>query len=141
MSLTYVPWLLIGVLPLQAEKIVQCITNFPVDADWYTQALKERGYEAEVVVTDIREYEEALLKRKGKWHAFLRKIHLDYPWRVDLPEKVDKIVFFNLPPSVCKRYDLSRLPREKMVLFMWEPKTVLRRMYQPEIQSCFSKLS
>jgi hypothetical protein len=53
---------------------------------------------------------------------------------------VEKIVFFNIPPKVARKYDLSRLPREKLVLFMWEPKTVLRLMYLPRIGNCFSRI-
>jgi len=126
--------------PLQAEKIIQCIANFPIDAAAYTQALQERGYEGRVVLTDIKEYRETLLKRKGYLHHFLRKVHLDYPWKAEVSDEVDKIVFFNVTPQVCKKYDLSRLPKEKLILFMWEPKTVLKNMYRHKIQECFSKI-
>ena len=128
------------ILPLQAEKIIQCIVDFPVDPHFYTQVLQEKGYEGKVVITPINDYKESLLKRKGLLHGWLRKVHLDYPWKATVSEEVDKIVFFNIPPSVCRKYDLSRLPKEKMVLFMWEPKTVLKKMYRPEIQACFSKV-
>ncbi len=126
--------------PLSAEKIVQCITNFPIDADVYTRVLKDRGYDAKVVVVDIKDYEPDLLMKKGKLHQFLRKLNLDFPFRASVPEEVEKIVFFNIPPKVAKKYDLSRLPRDKLVLFMWEPKTVLQGMYLPRVQRCFSKV-
>lgn len=139
----YLSWLLLlvsFVLPLHAEKIIQCIVNFPLDAEPYTQFLQKQGYEGRVVVTDIKDYEEALFKRKGLVHELLRKVNLDYPFRAQVAEEVDKIVFFNITPKVCKSYDLSRLPKEKMVLFMWEPKTVLKQMYKQRIQQCFSKV-
>lgn len=122
---------------LNAEKIVQCIANFSIDADFYTQALKKRGYDGRVVVVNAKDYEEALLKKNGKW---LEKLHLGFLNQVKLPKEVDKIIFFNLTSKVARRYDLSRLPKEKLVLFMWEPKTVLRRMYQPKIQNRFSHI-
>ena len=125
---------------LQAEKIVQCITNFPIDAQMYTQFLKEHGSDAKVVAVNIKDYEEDLLIRKGRFHAFLRKFNLDYPSRATVPPDVEKIVFFNLNPSVTKKYALSRLPKDKLVLFMWEPKTVLNNMYQPDVLACFSKV-
>jgi hypothetical protein len=123
--------------PLNAEKIIQCITNFPIDAECYTQVLKQRGYDAKVVVVDIREYKGALQKKKGFFHKLLRK--LDFR-KLELPDDVDKIVFFNISPDVARKYDLSKLPKEKLVLFMWEPKTVLRLMYLPRIRECFSRV-
>ncbi len=125
---------------LRAEKIVQCVTYSPIDAEWYTQALQERGYEGRVVATNIKEYEASLLKRSGFFHRLLRRWSLDYPWSVPLAPEVDKVVFFNVKPSVCKKYDLSRFPREKLVLFMWEPPTVLPKMYKTRLQGYFPKI-
>lgn len=128
---------LLTVCSLNAEKIVQCITNFQIDADFYTQALQKRGYDGKVVVVSEKDYADALLKKNGKW---LKRLHLDFMNKVALPKDVDKIVFFNLSPKVSHKYDLSRLPKEKLVLFMWEPKTVLRRMYHPKVQNYFSQV-
>jgi hypothetical protein len=122
---------------LHGEKIVQCITNFPIDPEVYTRALQKRGYEGKVVVIDIKDYDAVLLKKKGHW---LHRLHLDYFNRVDLPDQIDKIVFFNLPSKIARKYDLSRLPKEKLILFMWEPKTVLRRMYLPRVHNWFSQI-
>ena len=54
-----------GHLNLNAEKIVQCISNFPVDVDAYTRVFKEHGDDVKVIAVDIQEYESALLKKKG----------------------------------------------------------------------------
>lgn len=132
--------LLAALSTVHAEKIVQCITNFPIHAEAYTDALKERGYDAKVVVVNIKDYDADLLVRKGKFHQLLRKCNLDFPRTANVSEEVDKIVFFNIPPKIVKKYDLSRLPKEKLVLFMWEPKTVLQSMYLPQVQQCFSKI-
>lgn len=132
--------LFLFILPLHAEKIIQCIANFPLDASWYNHVLAEKGYEGKVVLTDIKEYDKTLLKKKGSLHKLLQTLGIDYPWKAQVDPDVDKIVFFNLTPQVCKRYDLSRLPKEKMILFMWEPKTVLEEMYRADIQACFSKI-
>lgn len=48
-------------------------------------------------------------------------------------------VFWNLGPRV-HGIDLSQRPPEKMVLFMWEPETTQKELYQPEIQRCFGKI-
>jgi alpha(1,3/1,4) fucosyltransferase len=120
-----------------ADKVIQCITNFPIDAESYTHALKRHGYDAKVVVVDIKEYEEALLKKKGFFNKILRKLSFS---EIAVPENVEKIVFFNITPKVARKYDLSKLPKDKLVLFMWEPKTVLCRMYLPKIRNCFSQI-
>lgn len=125
---------------LCAEKIIQCIANFPVGVEIYNQFLKEQGYEATVVLTDFKEYKKDLRKKTGWFHALLQKFDLDYPRTIAVADNVDKIVFFNLNPDICQKYDLSRLPREKLILFMWEPPTVLDTMYLPSVQSWFSKI-
>lgn len=124
-------------LPLHAEKVVQCIANFPADPATYTQFLQAHGYDGKVVMVDFKEYAPQLQRKKGLFNSILRK--LDFT-KIKLPEDVDKIVFFNVTPSMARKYDLSKFPKEKMVLFMWEPKTVLRRMYLPRIRNCFSKV-
>lgn len=125
---------------LHAEKIVQCIANYPIDPAQYTQFLQERGYEGKVIATSIKEYEKDLLYRKGYFHKLLRKLHLDYPFKVDIDENIDKIVFFNLNPNWIKKYDFSRLPKDKLILFMWEPKSVIKDMYRADVQGHFSKI-
>lgn len=122
---------------LRAEKIVQCIANYPINADFYTQILQKHGYEGKVVVVNIKDYESLLLKKKGKW---LKTLHLDFLNKVSLPQDIDKIVFFNLSPKITSKYDLSRLPKEKLVLFMWEPKAVLPRMYDSEVHEWFGQI-
>ena len=79
--------------PLQAEKIVQCIANFPVNTDLYNHFLIQHKSDIKVVTIDIRDYEEDLLMRKGRFHRFLRKIHLDYPRHASVSDDVEKIVF------------------------------------------------
>lgn len=128
--------LFISTLPVYAEKIVHCIANFPINEATYTQIFQEEGLKIRVVASDLKKYHEQLLKKKGKWlwlkTLFSRSITLD--------DTVEKLIFFNLPPKMLKKYELSYLPKEKMVLFMWEPKTVLRGMYSPDALDCFSKI-
>jgi alpha(1,3/1,4) fucosyltransferase len=95
---------------LHGEKIVQCVTDFPIEAEDYTQALKERGYDGKVVVVDA-----------------------DH-----VKKDADKIVFFNIRSKTAKK--LSGIPKSKLILFMWEPETVLRRMYSKKVRARFSKV-
>lgn len=48
-------------------------------------------------------------------------------------------VFWNLGNKV-KNLDLSAHPKDKMVLFMWEPPTVQEELYDPKVQGCFGKI-
>ena len=48
-------------------------------------------------------------------------------------------VFWNLGGKM-KELDLSRIPKERLVLFMWEPPTVEPRVYTKEIQDLFGKI-
>jgi len=130
-------YLISAFCPLNAEKIIQCITNFPIDEGMYTHFLKERGFDAKVVTVDIKQYETALLKKKGFFNKLKRKLTFS---KIALPGDIEKIIFFNVTPKAARKYDLSKFPREKMVLFMWEPKTVLRRMYLPRVHHCFSRV-
>ncbi len=122
---------------LQAERIIECVSNFPIDEGMYTHFLKEHGYDAKVVSVDIKKYESELLKKKGVLQRIKRK--LDFS-KIELAENVHKVVFFNITPKAGRKYDFTKFPREKLVLFMWEPKTVLRRMYLPRIHRCFSRI-
>ena len=78
------------------------MTDFPIEAKSYSQALKDRGYDAKVVIVDA-----------------------DH-----VSKDADKIVFFNIRSKAAKK--ISGIPKSKLILFMWEPETVLRHMYSRE---------
>ncbi len=40
----------------------------------------------------------------------------------------------------AKKFDLSRLPKEKLALFLWEPPTVEIEGYDPQVQARFGKI-
>ena len=46
----------------------------------------------------------------------------------------------NIPNHFYLYYRPRYLPREKMVLFMWEPYIRLRKMYNQNLRDCFSKI-
>ena len=133
-------WILVAFLALSSllhADTVLCFTNFPIDEAMYTRFLKERGCDAKVVVHNIKDYAPLLRKKKGMWNRLKRACDFR---KVPLADDVDKVIFFNISPKVACKYDLSKFPREKLVLFMWEPKTVLQQMYLPHIQRCFSRI-
>ncbi|HEX2583233.1 MAG TPA: glycosyltransferase family 10 [Chlamydiales bacterium] len=64
-------------------------------------------------------------------------------WHWCFPPKIEgrdsKWVFWSLGP-VLKKMHLSGVPKEKMVLFLWEPPTVEKEGYDPEMQRLFGKI-
>ncbi|MBS0620756.1 MAG: hypothetical protein JSS61_04785 [Verrucomicrobia bacterium] len=122
---------------LPAEKIVQLVTNFPVSEEYYTQELQKRGFDGKVVVTDLATYPKGW-KGKGWWERTWRKI--PYLRNLSIPDPVEKIVFFNITSKEARRFDFQGFPKEKLVLFMWEPPLILHRMYAPDLLENFSRV-
>ncbi|MBI3237168.1 MAG: hypothetical protein HYZ48_05675 [Chlamydiales bacterium] len=120
-----------------ATPTIEVIPNFTVPEEEVRRALQNRDIDARVLIKNPREYAKMLRKKKGFFPKIARRLHL-YP-SLDSPE-TQKIVFFNLTPSYCGKCDLSRLPKEKLVLFMFEPPVVLWRMYQPKVLADFGKV-
>lgn len=58
----------------------------------------------------------------------------------DLKSKeVSYVVLWNQPKWMKPSF-LSRIPKEKAILFMWEPPTVLKKMYSPETLRYFKRI-
>lgn len=64
-------------------------------------------------------------------------------WHWCFPPKIErggsKWVFWSLGPQL-KKMNLSGVPKEKMVLFLWEPPTVEKEGYDFEVQKLFDKI-
>lgn len=54
-------------------------------------------------------------------------------------EEIRYFVFWNIPNYIKKRA-LSAFPKEKMILFIWEPPTVEPHLYKKKYQKHFSKI-
>ncbi len=48
-------------------------------------------------------------------------------------------VFWNLGPKL-RDFNFSKIPKEKMVLVMWEPPAVQEELYDPRVQAFFGKI-
>lgn len=61
-------------------------------------------------------------------------------WLLPKPVEVEgQWVFWNLGPRLAD-YDFSKVPKEKLVLFLWEPPTVQPESYDPKTLACFEKV-
>lgn len=86
---------------------------------------------------DLTKYRKWLKPRERK-HWLKSPLKLFRPgFTVD--RDVAYVLFWNLDQRL-DGYDLSRLPKERLVLFMWEPPVVQPRLYDPKEQEAFSKI-
>lgn len=121
-------------------KQIEFIANYAVDVNRLTKILKERNFDAEVVSSDLSQYEPSIRRKKGKLNSWLERNGLDFSPQVSLSNSTAKIVFWNIKNRYIRKLNLAKLPKEKLVLFMWEPPTVLPNLYRKEVQNYFSKI-
>ena len=97
---------------------------------WTIQArMKDKGWELKS--WDL-EFYRPILKR-GQYDAW-------NAWRMSVGDQPNGIwVFWNMGGSLAG-FDFSRMPKEKLVLFMWEPPTVQQSLYDPKVQALFGKI-
>lgn len=130
--------------PIASGKIVELVTTFIPDpqsvAAELTQALAERNSSLTVVATDMTHYGKAFPKNRTRLGKWLRKMNWDFPKQIPVKDSVDKIVFWNISTQYARHSNLGKLPKEKLILFMWEPPTCLRSMFEPAFHSHFSKI-
>ena len=99
----------------------------------FAALLAERGKTESFTEFDFHKH-PALCKEQN----LLGKLRSYLPFSCD--KEVRKIIFMNVPSKARKRFHLAKLPREKMVLFMWEPPLRFRKMYGKKTQDCFSRI-
>lgn len=109
------------------------------ESEKLTQMLREKGFEATVVPTDLLHY-EGIKRKEGRWGHFLRKFSLDFPHKIETDKDLEKIVFWNITDYYPNKLALKKLPKERMILFVWEPPTTLPKMFSFKTTRYFSKI-
>jgi hypothetical protein len=122
------------------DAIIELFPNFPVSPHYLTDALHENGLEARVEITDLSHYRKQLKQVKSRWIQFMRLFSIELAPPVPVADHVSHIIFWNINRQFSSRHELWRLPKDKLILFMWEPPTVLPDMYSSEVTRCFSKI-
>jgi hypothetical protein len=117
--------------------IIEVIPNYRLAEDYINGILQKNNVEAHAIVKSPKDYYQQLQKRNGFLPRLAERLHL-YPQIEGKTTK--KLIFYNLTPKYCKKCDLSKLPKDKMILFMWEPPVVLKRMYRTKILDHFNKV-
>ncbi len=123
--------------PLGAERI-EVVSNGTCKPEQLTSALLEKQWNGQVKECDFADY-PGLVKDRTRFGKILRKLSLE-PSSISVKEEVRKIIFMNIPPNGNRDLNLFKLPKEKMVLFMWEPPLRLRKMYSDKVQQCFARI-
>ncbi|MBS0625302.1 MAG: hypothetical protein JSS32_04560 [Verrucomicrobia bacterium] len=125
---------------LFGQNKIELVATWLNDPNYYASVFKAHHIDATVIPSDFSSYKEALRYEPTRIGRWLRKIGLDFPPTVPLKEGVSKIVFFDLPDDHHVHFDLRRLPKDKLILFHWEPPNVIRKMYRPEVMKLFSRV-
>lgn len=122
---------------LHADKI-EVSSNGTIAAENLTAILAEKKIDMPVVECDFNHY-PGLKKNRSRLGKILKKLGWERK-AIPVKEDVRKIIFMNIPPTANRDLNLIKLPKEKMVLFMWEPPLRIRKMYSKKIQDCFSRI-
>ena len=120
-------------------EIVAPFHNLTQEHENLTKMLQEKGFAATVVPTDLSHY-EGLKKKEGRLGRLQRKFGLDFPRKIDPDKDVAKIVFWNITYQYRRKLCLEKLPKDRMVLFVWEPPTLLPKMFSKNMPKYFSRI-
>ncbi|MCI0382057.1 MAG: glycosyltransferase family 10 [Chlamydiae bacterium] len=118
------------------EKVIIIIANYCIDVNPLSEALNERGVEAKFVLKKLDDLFPPLHPLKKKWLKLGKKMGFDFSIPIQLEKNVEKVVFYNLSNKFFKRSKWYRIPKEKFLLFMWEPPIILSRMYRSPNRFC-----
>jgi hypothetical protein len=119
---------------------IEVMGNGVDSVEHYNEILKKNHINATVVTANAEQYGKGFRKNRGVFGKFLRKLSWDYPKSIEIKDDVRKIILMNIPQFFYRDYHVAKLPKEKMVLFMWEPEIRLRKMYYPKLHNCFSRI-
>lgn len=118
---------------------IEVVSVYPGGAESLKADLAKHDFKGTIVASDLSHY-EGLKKDRSLGYRLLKKCGIRLNKKVPLKEGISKIVFFNIDVHYRRDFDLKMLPKEKMVLFMWEPPIALRKMYSDSVKQCFSKI-
>lgn len=93
-------------------------------------------YHESAKVVDVTHFGPAFQKENRRFFKLLANNRLKIP----LDPAVKKIVCMNIPNHFYRDYKVGSLPKEKMVLFMWEPPIRMRKLYNKNLHACFSRI-
>lgn len=123
-----------------ATPVVKVVSNFDVDPKSIEALIGQQQVKARVEISNLSEYEPSLIRNRTKWGRFLRKCGLDFPKSIALEEEVSKVIFYNTTVRYWRNLSLQKLPKDQLILFMWEPPNVLHQMYRQRLHAKFGRI-
>jgi alpha(1,3/1,4) fucosyltransferase len=115
-----------------ADQVLILPTGPSTDPTYYQQMLSKDTAQ----VIDLSYFGAPFEKEKHWITKFFANKDFKYP----LDKEVKKIVCMNIPNHFFRDFKVRSLPKEKMVLFMWEPYIRMRKLYNQNLHDCFSKI-
>jgi hypothetical protein len=125
---------LVCTLSLLGKEKVEIISNNPIDLNYFRSFLNDY----EVVESNCDSFGPPFKKKHDIIHKMQRRWGFDFQRHIDVNSH--KIVWMNIPLFFYRDHFVAKLPKEKMVLFMWEPYIRLRKMYNKNLHACFSRI-
>jgi len=126
-------------LTVSADRVEILDSTFS-DVKYYNKILQKQQIDATAVTAHVDQYGKGFKKNRSIVGKLLQKLSLDFPKAIQLEPDLRKIVFMNIPEFFYRDYHVAKLPKEKSVLFMWEPYIRQRKMYNPKLHQCFSRV-
>lgn len=128
---------------LMGESRIEIVAPFhnPMtqESERLSKMLEEKGFPATVISTDLSHY-EGLKKKEGRLGKLQRKFSLDFPHKIEPDKDVAKIVFWNITYEFRRKLCLGKLPKDRMVMFVWEPPTLFPKMFSKSLTKYFSRI-
>lgn len=123
-----------------AERIELMSTNGEKDTAVYAAVLEKYHIDATLQGIQPDHFGSDFKKSQTLFGKFFRKHVWDFPPSVPVESDVRKIILMNIPNHFYRDYSVAKLPKEKMVLFMWEPFIRLHKLYNKNLHQCFSRI-
>lgn len=125
---------LLCLVSLFGKEKIEIISNNPLDLSYFQSVLGDY----EVVESTCDRFGPAFKKKNDLFHKTQRRWGIDFPRHIAVDSH--KIIWINIPVFFYRDHFVAKLPKEKMVLFMWEPYIRFRKMYNPKLHHCFSRI-
>jgi alpha(1,3/1,4) fucosyltransferase len=120
----------------EPEKRIECVGV--ADTRPITALLQKRNYVFKAVSTDWSTFGQPFKKNKS-WSGKLKQ-KIKSPSPIQLDPLIAKVIFMNIPNHLYRDYRMKDLPKNQLVLFMWEPRMHARKMYNKALHDCFSRV-
>ncbi|HEY2809868.1 MAG TPA: glycosyltransferase family 10 [Rhabdochlamydiaceae bacterium] len=126
--------------PLFSEqKIVELVADFKTECENFSSVLQMRNCDARVITSNLNHYGIGV-RGHSRIEKFLHKYSLDFWKKITLKDSVERIVFFNLRHIHRNDLYFDYLPKDKLVLFMFEPPVILPKMYAKKAAEPFGRV-